>query len=42
LTVITFYDLDLLNNFDVTKIRKAAPNCDRLFTTLAQVMGETI
>ena len=31
--------LELLN---VTKVRKAAPKCDRLFTTLAQIMGETI
>jgi hypothetical protein len=32
----------LLELLDVTKVRKAAPKCDRLFTTLAQIMGETI
>jgi hypothetical protein len=32
----------LLELLDVTKVRKAAPKCDRLFTTLAQIMEETI
>lgn len=32
----------LLELLDVAKVRKAAPNCDRLFTILAQIMGETI
>lgn len=32
----------LLEKLDVTKVRQASPNCDRLFTTLAQIMGETI
>jgi hypothetical protein len=32
----------LLELLDVTKVREAAPKCDRLFTTLAQIMGETI
>jgi hypothetical protein len=32
----------LLELLDIAKVRKAAPNCDRLFTTLAQIMGETI
>ncbi|MGA9380361.1 MAG: DUF4276 family protein, partial [Phormidium sp.] len=32
----------LLEKLDVTKVRKASPNCDRLFTTLALIMGETI
>jgi len=32
----------LLELLDVAKVRKAAPNCDRLFTILARIMGETI
>lgn len=32
----------LLGLLNVAKVRQAAPNCDRLFTTLAQIMGETI
>lgn len=32
----------LLGLLDVAQVRKAAPNCDRLFTTLAHIMGETI
>lgn len=32
----------LLEMLDVAKVRKAAPSCDRLFTTLAQLMGETL
>jgi hypothetical protein len=32
----------LLELLDVTKVRKAAPKCDRLFTTLSKIMGETI
>jgi hypothetical protein len=32
----------LLERLDIAKVRKAAPNCDRLFATLAQIMEETI
>lgn len=32
----------LLEKLDVTKVRKASPNCDRLFKTLSLIMGETI
>lgn len=32
----------LLELLDVAKVRKAAPNCDRLFTTLTKIMEETI
>jgi hypothetical protein len=33
---------DLLKKLDAAKVRKASQYCDRLFTTLAQIMGETI
>lgn len=33
---------DLLKHLDTHKVRKASHHCDRLFTTLAQIMGETI
>ncbi|MFN6462169.1 MAG: DUF4276 family protein [Nostoc sp. DedVER02] len=29
----------LLELLDVDKVRKASPDCDRLFTTLAAIMG---
>ncbi len=32
----------VLGRLNVDRIRNAAPNCDRLFTTLAQIMEETI
>lgn len=32
----------LLELLDVTKVREAAPKCDRLFITLAKIMEETI
>jgi hypothetical protein len=32
----------LLELLDVAKVREAAPNCNRLFTTLTKIMGETI
>ena len=31
----------LLELLDVAKVRKAAPNCDRLFTTLTQILEAT-
>jgi hypothetical protein len=33
---------DLLKKLDAAKVRKASHHCDRFFTTLAQIMGETI
>lgn len=33
---------ELLKHLDTHKVRKASHHCDRLFTTLAQIMGETI
>ena len=33
---------DLLKKLDTAKVRKASKYCDRLFTTLAQIMGETV
>ncbi|MBD2183602.1 DUF4276 family protein [Planktothrix sp. FACHB-1355] len=32
----------LLEKLDVAKVRQASPNCDRLFTTLSQIMGGTV
>lgn len=32
----------LLERLDVSKVRKAAPHCDRLFTTLAQIMDASL
>jgi ribosomal protein S21 len=32
----------ILERLNVKKVRKAADNCDRLFTTLSQIMGETV
>ncbi|MHC5728050.1 MAG: DUF4276 family protein, partial [Nostoc sp.] len=29
----------LLELLDVDKVRKASPSCDRLFTTLTEIMG---
>ncbi len=31
----------LLEQLDVAKVRNAAPNCNRLFTTLTQIMEST-
>ncbi len=32
----------LLERLNIEKVRKAAPNCDRFFTTLAQLMEEAV
>jgi len=33
---------EILKLLNVAKVRQASPNCDRIFTTLAKIMGETI